>query len=68
MAEIWQRLVRGGHIYHDVYQSWYCVQDEAFLTELQTEVKPDGTRGNLKHPSAYFLCQPIVAQASENQI
>ena len=47
VGEIWRRLVNNGHIYRDVYQSWYSVQDEAFLTELQTEVRPDGVRGVL---------------------
>jgi methionyl-tRNA synthetase len=45
VAELWQRLATNGHIYKDVYQSWYSVQDETFLTELQTEVRPDGVRG-----------------------
>ena len=47
VAELWQRLAEKSQIYKDVYQSWYSVQDEAFLTDLQTEVRPDGVRGLL---------------------
>ena len=48
--------MQGGHIYQDVYQSWYSVQDEAFLTELQTEVRPDGTRGK----DGYSICLEYI--------
>ena len=41
---IWQRMVDAGDIYKNVYAGWYSVRDEAYYTEDETEVRPDGVR------------------------
>lgn len=33
-----------GHIYSGKYAGWYCVQDEAFLTDAQLLDGPNGTK------------------------
>lgn len=33
-AALWRRLRARGHIYKATYEGWYCVTDEAFVTDL----------------------------------
>ncbi|XP_067616342.1 methionine--tRNA ligase, mitochondrial-like [Eurosta solidaginis] len=35
VAHFWHTLKSRGHIYSAAYSGWYCVSDEAFLTESQ---------------------------------
>ncbi|NUS43861.1 MAG: methionine--tRNA ligase [Mycobacteriaceae bacterium] len=41
---IWERMKANGDIYLDAYSGWYSVRDEAFYTEAETTVQPDGAR------------------------
>jgi methionyl-tRNA synthetase len=41
---IWQRMMDAGDIYLDTYADWYSVRDEAYLSEAETRLEPDGTR------------------------
>jgi methionyl-tRNA synthetase len=41
---VWNRLWKRGYIYPGTYEAWYCTSDEAFLTEQQVQVLPDGSR------------------------
>jgi methionyl-tRNA synthetase len=42
--EIWRRMERAGDIYLAKYAGWYSVRDEAFYTEGETSIGPDGIR------------------------
>ncbi|TSD99740.1 methionine--tRNA ligase [Skermania sp. ID1734] len=42
--DIWNRMQSNGDIYLDTYAGWYSVRDEAFYTEDETTLLPDGTR------------------------
>jgi len=48
---LWTRLEDGGHLKKATYGGWYCVPDETFLSELQTDVRK-GVRVSLEsgHP------------------
>ena len=48
MEELWCRIAERGHLEKDEYRGWYCVPDETFLPESQTEVGEDGTRTSLE--------------------
>ncbi|KAL0234866.1 hypothetical protein GEMRC1_001451 [Eukaryota sp. GEM-RC1] len=39
VAVMWNKLKDNGHIYMGVHEGWYCLSDEAFLTESQVEDK-----------------------------
>lgn len=41
---IWRRMADNGDIYLDTYSGWYSVRDEAYYTDAETTVAPDGTR------------------------
>ncbi|MFC6014153.1 methionine--tRNA ligase [Nocardia lasii] len=41
---IWERMLANGDIYLGNYSGWYSVRDEAFYTEEETTLLPDGTR------------------------
>lgn len=42
--EVWRRIEQAGFIFKGAYEGWYCVSDEAFVTDLQVEdtVDKDG--------------------------
>lgn len=44
VQEIWRRMEANGDIYKATYAGWYSVRDEAYYTEAETEVGPDGVR------------------------
>src|SRR5579864_3520724 len=46
-AAIWQRMEAAGDIYLSKYAGWYSVRDEAFYTDAETSVGPDGVRRGL---------------------
>ncbi|XP_076454257.1 methionine--tRNA ligase, mitochondrial-like [Babylonia areolata] len=60
----WETLSRRGHIYKGGYEGWYCVSDEAFLTEeeVQDGVTPDGQHAKVSVASG----QPVVWMTEEN--
>ncbi len=39
VERLWKRLAEGGHVEKASYEGWYCMPDETFLSESQTEVK-----------------------------
>lgn len=41
---IWRAMEANGDIYLGSYSGWYSVRDEAYYTEDETEVTPEGTR------------------------
>ena len=60
---IWKALLDAGDIYLGSYSGWYAVRDEAFYTDSELEVKPDGTKvskasgatvGWVEEPSYFF--------------
>ncbi len=38
VQEVWTKLMRNGHLKKDSYEGWYCVPDECFLAESQTQL------------------------------
>jgi methionyl-tRNA synthetase len=44
VQEIWRRMEKAGDIYKSSYAGWYSVRDEAYYTEAETEIGPDGVR------------------------
>ena len=44
---LWQKLLEAGDIYLGGYSGWYSVRDEAFFTEEETVVGPDGKRRSI---------------------
>lgn len=42
--ELWRRMEANGDIYLAKYAGWYSVRDEAFYSEEETTLQPDGTR------------------------
>uniref|UniRef100_A0A1B6G566 Methionine--tRNA ligase, mitochondrial n=1 Tax=Cuerna arida TaxID=1464854 RepID=A0A1B6G566_9HEMI len=44
--DFWNKLVSQGHIYEGQYAGWYCVADEAFLTDAQLteKIAADGSK------------------------
>lgn len=58
VQKIFKKLFQNGDIYKSIYEGWYCVADEAFLTESQlVEGKcPDCGRNVIKtKEEAYFF-------------
>lgn len=43
-----KRLEERGHIYMGKYSGWYCVSDEAFLSEEELEEQKDSTGKTIK--------------------
>ena len=43
-AALWQRLDAAGQIYLGAYEGWYAVRDEAFYSEDELTIRPDGSR------------------------
>ena len=41
---IWRAMERRGDIYLSHYAGWYCVRDEAYFDEDETELQANGTR------------------------
>lgn len=39
---LWDELYKKGYLYEGTYEGWYCVPDEAFLTQLQVKEGPNG--------------------------
>ena len=38
VKHVWNELNSKGYLHKKLYESWYCVQDESFLTEHQIDV------------------------------
>ncbi|KAK0159260.1 hypothetical protein PV328_010157 [Microctonus aethiopoides] len=51
VQQFWTQLQNKGHIYLGKYSGWYCVSDEAFVSELELEEKKDAS-GNIIKVSA----------------
>jgi methionyl-tRNA synthetase len=47
VQEIWRRMEKAGDIYKATYAGWYSVRDEAYYTEAETEIGPDGARRSI---------------------
>ncbi|HEX6000265.1 MAG TPA: methionine--tRNA ligase [Hyphomicrobiaceae bacterium] len=53
--EIWRRMASNGDIFVKKYAGWYSVRDEAFYTEKETTLGPDGVRlGGQGTPVEWF--------------
>lgn len=62
--KLWKRLCNAGLIYKDKYEGWYCVADEAFVTETNLKAGVDA-QGNPCKISA-DSGQPCVFLSEEN--
>ncbi|XP_071556821.1 methionine--tRNA ligase, mitochondrial-like isoform X2 [Temnothorax nylanderi] len=48
----WKRLEERGHIYLGKYSGWYCVSDEAFLSDAELAEQKDSTENTVR-PALY---------------
>ena len=54
VLEMWKRLLDAGYIYLGYHEGWYCVSDEMFCTETQTEeVERDGKKIRISKDSGH---------------
>ena len=77
-----EALSRGGHIYKGVYSGWYCVSDEAYLTddqvmdceELGCKVRGEGGEETVEDGGVLVVQvsaesgQPVEWETEENYI
>ncbi|KAK7489324.1 hypothetical protein BaRGS_00019432 [Batillaria attramentaria] len=64
VEKFWETLSKRGYIYRGQYEGWYCVSDEAFLTEeeVQDAVTSDGNNVKVSVASG----QPVTWMTEEN--
>ncbi|KAL0222421.1 hypothetical protein RCL1_002275 [Eukaryota sp. TZLM3-RCL] len=63
VIEMWNLLLKNGHIYKGVHEGWYCTSDEAFLTEMQVEDREkDGELIKVSKESGH----PVIRFTEEN--
>ena len=58
---LWKQLLDSGHLYRDVYSSWYSIQDEAFLTSTQVHYSMDSTGSQTLKPLFYYV-SPLLRE------
>lgn len=57
-TKLWEKLRTAGLIYKDKYEGWYCVADEAFVTEtnLKDGVDAQGSHAKCLQSLANLVC------------
>ncbi|XP_076096792.1 methionine--tRNA ligase, mitochondrial-like isoform X1 [Mytilus galloprovincialis] len=64
VSHFWQSLIKNDHIYKGVYEGWYSVADEAYLSENEV-IEIDDKDGN-KVKVAYDSKHPVVWTKEDN--
>lgn len=66
VAAIWRALRDRGFIYLGQHESWYCKSDEAFLTDMQVEDRPDPASPGQTRKVSKESGHPVERLSEEN--